>query len=221
MYIFPPAVFLLSVVSVGGVIELISNILDETVAGPGTRLWNNRVQRLRDATQKLATGLVPWDGEMLQLLSLNRSQVQKPGWFGRPGGGVFTTIYHEPIVAYVQENTGKGRLLMARTSNRELVFRLKEKETELWVNRQPLGVLTKGALLAAGRGSRLLAHFDANTADAAQALLNVGDKPAAMLTNPAQADSPMPRALTLLRPLTEEEETVVLALAVLRMTGGV
>ncbi len=216
-----PFFTLLSAISIGSVFELIGNLIDENMSGPGTKAWNNRVQRLRDALQKFTTGLVPWDAEMLRLLSLNRVQVQKPGWFGRLAGGVFTSIYQEPVLAYVLENAGKGKLLMARCSDREFVFRLKEKETEIWVNRQPLGVLVKGALLAAGKTSRMLAQMDLATADAEQTLLNVGDKPAATLTNPSGADSPMPRALVLLRELTQEEETIVLALVILRATQSV
>ena len=216
-----PFFTLLSAISIGSVFEIIGNLIDENMSGPGTKAWNNRVQRLRDALQKFTTSLVPWDAEMLRLLSLNRVQVQKPGWFGRPAGGVFTSIYQEPVVAYVLESAGKSKLLMARSSDREFVFRLKEKETEIWVNRQPLGVLVKGALLAAGKTSNLLAQMDLNTADAEQTLLNVGNKPAATLTNPAKADSPMPRAVVLLRELTQEEETIVLALAILRTTQSV
>lgn len=200
-----------------GVVNLIMRTLDEALTGPGTKAWNNRVQRLRDAAQKFTSGLVPWDAEMLRLLSLNRGKVQKPGWFGSPGGGVFTTIYHEPVLAYVLETGSKNQLLLARTSTHELVFRLKEKETEIWVDRQPLGVLVGGALLAAGKGGRLLAQFDPAATNLPQTPLNIGDRPAAALTNPGQTDSPMPRALTLLRDLTPEEETIALALAVLRM----
>lgn len=203
---------------VAGVVDLIMRSIDEALNGPGTKAWDNRVQRLRAAAQKFAAGLVPWDAEMLRLLSLNRSKVQKPGWFGGPGGGIFTTIYHEPVLAYVLESGGKNRLLLARTSDREFVFRLKEKETEIWVNRQPLGVLVNGALLAAGKGGRLLAQFDPASADQPQTPLNIADRPAVALANPALADSPMPRALTWLRDLTPEEETTALALAILRIT---
>lgn len=204
---------------VADLVNLVMRTLDEAIAGPGTKAWNNRVQRLRNAVQSLAGGLVPWDAEMLRLLSLNRSRHQKPGMFGRPEGGVFTSIYHEPILAYVLEVRGKNRLLLARTTDREFVFRLKEKDTEIWVNREPLGVLNNGALLAAGRGGKLLARFDPDSAGALPQVVYVNDKPAAALNHPGMSESPMPRALTLLRELSPEEEGIVLALAVLRMVG--
>lgn len=209
---------LLSAVNIGGIIEAIGDMIDERLAGPGTKAWNNRIQRLRDALKKFTGALVPWDAEMLHLLSLNKVQVQKAGWFGRPAGGVFTSIYHEPIFAFVKERPTKAPILLARTSDREFVFRLKGKETEIWVNLQPLGVLVNGALLAAGKGSKLIARVD-NNSGVAQSIVEVGGKPAATLLHPDHADSPMPRAVTLLRELTAEEETVVLALAVLRMRG--
>ncbi|MFN8301551.1 MAG: hypothetical protein U0U46_03595 [Saprospiraceae bacterium] len=220
MQLFYDFQLLIPALALGSIIEVIGSLIDETMSGPGTRAWNNRVQRLRDALKKFTGGLVPWDAEMLRLLSLNKVQAQKEGWFGRPAGGVFTSIYQEPVLAFVREALPKSPLLMASTSQHELVFRLKGKETEIWVDRQPLGVLANGALLAAGRGSKLLAQLDM-TRGTAQNLLQVGNQPAATLLNPELADTPMPRAVTLLRDLTAEEETIVLALAVLRMTRSI
>jgi hypothetical protein len=153
---------------------------------------------------------------MLALLSLNRSKVKKPGFWDSTAEGVFTSIYQEPVLAYAGQTSGKTAVHVARTSVKEFIFRQKEKETEIWINNQPFAVLINGALLSAGRSSNILARIEADPAEAQWQVL-LQDKAAAAITNPQRAASagPNPRALTLLRKVTPEEEDVLLSLALL------
>lgn len=210
---FLTLVFLAGSVIVG-ILYVIARFLSQINFNPESQAWKKAVEGLRTRLKSQAAGaLVPWDGEMLSLLSLNRSITKKPGFFNNTSEGVFTTIFQEPVLAYAEQKSGNTGLLIARTSDREFIFRKKGKETEIWLNGQPFGVLVDGALLAAGKTSRLLARLEKKPGEIQFPVL-LADKTAATITNPDMADSPNPRALTLLRELSGEEESAVLALTV-------
>jgi hypothetical protein len=185
---------------------------------PESKAWKDSLERLRGRLRSQAAGmLVPWDGEMLSLLSLNRSVSKKPGWLDRSTEGVVSTIYQEPVVAYAAQTTGNTGLLIARTSEKEFIFRMKGKETEVWVEGKPFGILVDGALLAAGRGSTLLARLE-SAREENQVPVMLGNNTAAAISNPDRMDlGPNPRAVTLLRAVNAEEETALLALTLLQI----
>ncbi|HND90091.1 MAG TPA: hypothetical protein PK971_17285 [Saprospiraceae bacterium] len=213
---------LMVVTFVVGVVFTVARSVFSMALNPDTRAWRNLLDKLRARLQKVAVNkLVPWDGDMASLLSLNRVDVKKPGWFDGIQEGVFTTIYHEPVLAYAGQMSGKNGVLLARTSDREFIFRMKGQETEIWINQQPFGVFVNGTLLAAGRGSRVLARLEASAAESQFPVLLSDNKTAATITNPERSSMPNPRALSLLRPLSPEEESTVLALMVLKATSAV
>jgi hypothetical protein len=198
-----------------GIFYLIAKLLGQINFNPESQAWKKTLEGLRGKLKSQAAGaLVPWDAEMLSLLSLNRSNVRKPGFFNSTAEGVFLTIFQEPVLAYAEQKSGQTGVIIARTSDREFIFRLKGKETEIWLNGQPFGVLVDGALLAAAKTSRLLGRLEQKK-DEAQFPIFLGDSVAASIANPDKSDSPNPRALTLLREVSSEEESVLLALTVL------
>ncbi len=216
--------FLMIVVMAGsfiiGMFYLIARVLGQLNLDPESQAWKNTVQNLRTRLQAQTTGaLVPWDSEMLSLLSINRKMILKPGFFNSSTSeGVFSTIYQEPVLAFAARKKGDTGVLIARTSDREFTFRTRGKETEIWVGGQPFAVFADGALIAAGRGSRLLAQLDTDSQEAQFPVL-LGNTTAAAIANPANAATagPNPRALTLLREVSESEENTLLVLAILQM----
>lgn len=201
-----------------GIIYGIARLLGGINFNPESKAWKDALERLRGRLRSQAAGmLVPWDAEMLSLLSANQSVTKKPGWFDRSTEGVLSTIYQEPIIAYAAHSAGNTGLLVARTSQREFIFRIKGKETEIWVEGKPFGILAGNNLLAAGRGSTLLAQLESGR-DQMQVPVLLGTSTAAAISNPDRTDAgPNPRAVTLLRPLNLEEETALLALTLLRL----
>lgn len=198
-----------------GAFYFIAKILSKIVFDPSSRAWKRNLEKLQAQVRSQGAGaLVPWDAEMLGLLSLNRSKVKKPGWWDSTAAGIFTSIYQEPVLAYAGQTSGKTAVFVARTSVKEFIFRQKEKETEVWIDNKPFAVYISGVLLAAGRSSQVLARVEAE-ADEAQWPVMLGDKAAAVITNPDRtADAgPNPRALTMLRKVNSEEEDALLALA--------
>ena len=212
MMIVIPALFVV------GIIYSIARMLGAINFNPESKAWKAALERLRTRMRSQAAGmLVPWDEEMLSLLSLNQSVTKKPGWFDRATEGVVSTIYQEPVVAYASHSSGNTGLLLARTSNKEFIFRIKAQETEVWVDGQPFAVLIDGTLLAAGRGSKILARLESGR-DEMQVPVLLGDKTAAAISHPNRTDAgPNPRAVTLLRPVNADEELALLALALLQI----
>lgn len=204
----------------GGFVTAVIYLVIKTFTGagplPGSRQWDVLIQRMREKIKPRRATLIPWDVEMFQLLSLrNLANARKKWWGGSDAEGTLTTIYQEPVVLYEKSGTGKISLLLAQTSDREFVFRQKDRETEIWLNGRPLGVLAGNVLLEPGKGSRMIAKLE-RSADAAHFPLLLGADTSATLTNPQKPGAtPNPRAITLLRALSPEEENVVLALAIL------
>ena len=200
-----------------GVFYFLAKMLSRIVFDPASQAWKKTVLQLQERVRaQVAGALVPWDGEMLGLLSLNRAKVKKPGWWDSTSEGVFTSIYQEPVFAYAGQVSGNTAVYIARTSAKEFIFRQKEKETEIWINNNPFAVFINGMLLAAGRSSQVLAQVTTDPAEA-QWPVSIGNSPVAAINNPARANDagPNPRAVTLLRKVTQEEEDALFALTVL------
>jgi hypothetical protein len=189
------SVFLMLVFFVGmfitGIIYLISKAISGISFNPESNAWKTMLERLRKQAQKqLAGKLVPWDQEIMSLLSFNRSVVRNPGFFDSTAEGVYTTIFHEPVLAYASQVSGANSVTVARTSDREFIFRKKAKETEIWINGQPFAVFTGGALIAAGRTNRVIAQLNNSDQADLQLPVMIGDKEVASLSSPGQSESP-------------------------------
>jgi hypothetical protein len=125
------------------------------------------------------------------------------------------TFFEQPQKPVAEISLGKSKIAVARTSNQEFVYRIKDKDVEIWVNSQPYAVLSGGALLASGKNSKLLAQIQANN-DERSLPVALGNQTTLTLSNPALPPlSPNPRAMLLLRDLNAEEETAALSLAIL------
>lgn len=199
-----------------GIVYLIARTFGQIAWNPESKAFKRMLDRLRARLQTVRADLVPWDDEMLGLLSLNRANERKPGWFNPFSTGQITTIYQEPVVAYVTMQTGKVSVTVARTSDREFVFRKKDKETEIWHNGAPFGLYAGGVLLAPGKSAKLLARFE-HKPDEVHSTLILGNAKAVVLSNAKHASGPNPRAMTLMQELDQESENIALAMALLRL----
>jgi len=199
-----------------GIVYLIARTFSQISWNPESKAFKRMLDNLRNRLRAIKPELVPWDQEMLGLLSLNRVNERKPGWFNPFSSGQITTIYQEPVVAYVTQQMGKMRVTLARTSDREFIFRTKEKETEIWLNGAPFGLFAGGALLAPGKGGKLLARLEQKPDELHSALI-LGNAKAVVLSNAGHAGGPNPRAMTLMQELDRDSENITLAMALLRL----
>ncbi|HMQ49914.1 MAG TPA: hypothetical protein PKA00_20870 [Saprospiraceae bacterium] len=88
--------------------------------------------------------LVPLTKEELELFSFDQTKQHAKKGLTKNQRGIFTSIYHEPLVAYhYREYLGNNRnaLLYARTANREYIYRFKKSSVQVVSNQRELGVL--------------------------------------------------------------------------------
>lgn len=194
----------------------VAGVFGHIAFNPESRAWKELLAKLRDRLRlRLSEPLTPCNAENLAQLSLKPKLLKKASWRDGVFEGVFSTIYKEPVLVFAGQKTGKTAAIVARTSDKEFIFRLKGKETEIWQDGQPYAVYMDGTLLSAGKQSRLLAKLETDT-ELRQWPVLLGQGEAAMLTNADRVVSPIPRALTLLRSLQPEEEQALLVLAILQ-----
>ena len=199
-----------------GIFYFVASVLSSLAFNPASKAWKELLAKLRSRIRLRNTNpLLPCDTENLSHLSLKPKILKKAGWRDSTIEGMFTTIYQEPLILFAGQKSGKTAVFVAKTSDKEYIFRQKGKEVEIWQNDQPFAVLMNGTLLSSGKQSRMLAKLESDT-ELKQWPVLLGHGEAATITNAARAISPIPRAVTLLRNLTPEEEQSVLVLAVLQ-----
>ncbi len=187
-----------------------------SVPGNNNSAFRDVLEQLRQQVKALTPELVPWDGEMFSLLSLRRQPARGKSRFRSDETGYLLSIFQEPVVAFAAQTAGKHEVMVARLHDREFVFRQKDKEVEIWLNGEPFGTFTGGALLSAGKGARLLAKVEERPLEQhSEVLLSSGRS--VSLTNRERASGPNPRAAVLVKELTREEENAALAIALLRL----
>ncbi|MFN0033594.1 MAG: hypothetical protein ACKVUS_00920 [Saprospiraceae bacterium] len=207
---------LLAGLFITGVFYFIASALGSIAFNPESRAWKELLAKLRARLlQKMPQTLAPCNAETLSLLSLKPKILKKAGWRDPIFEGVFSTIYQEPVLVFAGQKSGKTAAVVARMSDREFVFRQKGKETEIWQDGQPYAIFVNGTLLSTGKQSRMLAKLEADS-ELRQWPVLLGHSEAATLANADRVVSPIPRALTLLRNLTPEEEQALLVLTVMQ-----
>lgn len=135
--------------------------------------------------------------------------------------GMFTSIYHEPMVAYAYKkyvSSGKpNAILYARTSGQEFVYRLRNNEVQVQIDGELVGSLKKGGLLYSARSQKPIARLQRSQHQELLPIL-VGDRELASLPPASEEDSVHTRALQYLDDkINKQEESLLLSLAILEL----
>lgn len=179
------------------------------------------LQELRDEIAPWVEELVPWKKEELELLSLQQTNRVLKKRVVTTVKGVFTSIYHEPLVAYAFKRYVSGQanaILYARTSHHEFTYRIKNNEVQLHIDKQYVGRISQSGQLFNARTDQLMGHIQM---DENSGLLPVviGDRELASLTpSDGEAMNTGTRAFQFLNEnISEDEETLMLSLSILEM----
>jgi hypothetical protein len=181
--------------------------------------------RIQKETNKLKAGiatwfgdLVPWDNKELEKLSLNQLNNKIKKGLQRSGKGIFTSIYHEPMIAYAfKKYSGKNQALVyARTSHHEYAFRINGENVDVWMDNKPLGKLTEDGTLLGAKTMKPIAKLGQPEERRALPII-VNDRNLGSLSLPDGEKSLNPRAFELLNKMDENEEAVLLSLAIIEM----
>jgi len=123
-----------------------------------------------------------------------------------------------PVAYAFTRFQGKGNqaIVYAKTANHEYAFGIKARETNIWMDGQPVGTLQQNGVFMSPDGKSELARIKKSND---QKLLPVymSDREVASLIHPDQLKDVNPRTFDLVKKMSKEEEGVVIALAINQM----
>jgi hypothetical protein len=118
--------------------------------------------------------------------------------------------------AYKKYANSKNAVLLAKTSNREFIYRIHKKGIQIYLNNEPLGVLKRDGILYS-KANRPLAQIKPNN-DAFSTPILVNNIEKGNLVNPKRSERENPRAFELIAPMQGKEEDYFLSLAMLELS---
>lgn len=186
---------------------------------PGRKKIQHDLKQIKAELKPLVFNLVPWSREEMEQLSLNQINRSAKNKVVKAAKGVFTTIYHEPVIAWAYRGyLGKtpNALLYARTSNQEFVYRLKDGEVEMVIGDQLVGTINASGTLHAYNTSKQLAQVGQQS-DELYLPVKINDKLVGSLAKSEWSKKPNPRAFHMLGGMDKPEEELFLSLALLEM----
>lgn len=181
---------------------------------PSRKKREAAIRRMREDVAQWAGDLVPLHREELELFSLGiEKQVVKKG-ISASAKGIFTTIYHEPVVAYSYRRYLGNKLndlLYARSANHEYVFYSKQGTTYLEIDGQPVGKLDETGTLLGQRTGKPIARLAQEDQEGYLPLI-VGDREIGSLSvqKPSSGKELTERAFQFLRNEIDEREELLL-----------
>lgn len=204
---------------VGGGVVLLTRILPH-VSPNYKRIKADLLEMQADMEKWQKNELVPIGKEELELFSLHQlNQTIKKGFTLR-AKGVFTTIYHEPVLAYSYKryiSSGTNALLYARTATHHYAYWIRNKEIQILIDNKLVGALTKDGVLYNER-KRMIARINRNQPELASVIVNDREVASVVKTEAQKGAALSPRAFQFVKSdITEEEEKLFLALATLEL----
>lgn len=184
---------------------------------PNEKSVKQDVEKFRLGLSARNQELVPWSNEEMELLSLKEVEQKINNRGSKEVEGTLLSIYQEPMVQYsykkyVQQNNA---VLLAKTSDREYIFRMHKKGIQIYLNNEPLGLLRKNGILYTPSNKTVAQIKPSKEAYATPILVNNVEK--GSILNPDKTDREMPRAFELVSPMKRKEEDYFLSLAILEL----
>ncbi len=186
---------------------------------PGRKKIQKDLAEIRGELTPYVNQLVKWSDEEMEQMSLNRTNNMTRKRVVTTSKGVFTTIYHEPLMAYFYKkyvSTSENSLLYARTTDHEFIYRMKNGVTEVMVNDKLLGTINEKGTLLAGKDNKPIAQLHLESSQMLLPVL-VHGKQVGTLINPAKNRKTNPRAFEMLKKMSDEEEEIFLSLSILEL----
>jgi hypothetical protein len=149
----------LSIAVTGGILYLVFSLLSGH--NPGKRKVQDDLDRMKKELDPYVKDLVPIHKEELELFSLSQIH-QLSRRKTRTARGVYTTIFHEPILAYSYKRYLSKKLnavMYARTSDHEFAFRIKDGEVRVVIDNQLVGVIKNNDALYSAKDNRMIARI--------------------------------------------------------------
>lgn len=173
-----------------------------------------------DMNKWLKDELVPIRREELELFALQQQNQSIKKSFTLRAKGVFTTIYHEPVLAYSYKryvSSGTNALLYARTATHEYAYWIRNKEIQVLVDNKLVGALDNNGVLYNAR-KKAIARIKRDEMELTPVIVHDREV-ASLIKTDAQPNRGLnPRAFQFVKSdITPEEEKIFLALATLEL----
>ena len=182
---------------------------------PGSKRVNSDVSRFREQAAKWKDELIAWNEEEIELFSFVQSnQVSRRG-FGKSFEGVIQSIYHEPMLYYhfkEYPSAKKNAIIFVRTSKFEIVYRVRAKVTQVFVNESYLGSITPEGILEHAQRKETFGKIIRK--DPYRKPILVGEREMGSVVFPVEKTKVNPRAFDLDEKMDEKEQILFMVLGI-------
>jgi hypothetical protein len=201
---------LLFIFSFAGVIS----ILDKLFSGFRSASFKlrNDLRTLQPELKSWATDhLIQWNKHEMELFSLIQHRQVKKSFSYKIFRGVFQSIYHEPLMVYLQKMYGPEEgVLIIRNTKHEFAYLILGKEVQAFIDQEYFGKLDHQGKLWYN-DKNVIAQIDRG--ENALLMVQVNNKIAGSIINESKKETRNPRAFQYLNDMDEIEEKVFLCLA--------
>lgn len=164
--------------------------------------------------------LVPLTEEELDTFSFN----QEKRWSKkRKAKGVFTTIYHEPVLAYsyrAYSGPGQPAVLYARTQHEDFAYVKGKDGVRIAVGGRELGTLKEDGTLVAAQGRKAIAEVSQAEGELLPVLVNKREVASVARMNRVGSERLGQRAFQFVKgDMSQKEKDIFLSLAVLEVVN--
>lgn len=163
--------------------------------------------------------LVPMTMKELELLSVNQSGVSVSRGINSVRTGAFTSVYHEPLLAYAYKSynyPADSSVLLVSTAADDFIYKSEGQRTTVFLNNSELGVIDSDGNMYDPQTNEPLARIEADQVLSSHPV-KIGEKEVGEIVNVRLNESPNPRAYQFLEPMNDSEEKIFKALTFLSL----
>ncbi|HKK78132.1 MAG TPA: hypothetical protein VJ933_00830 [Phaeodactylibacter sp.] len=187
---------------------------------PSRKRMLKDLEQMKQEMDAWVEELVPLTGEELDTFSFN----QEKRWSKkRKARGVFTTIYHEPVLAYsyrAYRGPGDPAVLYARTYHEDFAYIKGKEGVRIAVGGRELGTLQEDGTLVAAKGRKAIAEVSQAEGELLPVLVNKREVASVAKLQQDESGRLGQRAFQFVKEdMTQEEKDIFLSLAVLEIVN--
>ncbi len=211
------AIIFTFILAVGFIIAQLMDFFLSINSGSGQT--RNDIAELKSKIATYIAGLVPMSDKELELLSINKTGTSVTRGLSTIKSGAFTTIYHEPLLAYAYKKykfPADKSLLLISSEEDDYIYMINKGKTEVFINNTQLGFVESDGSLFDPKTNDLLAKIEANHLLSSHPV-QIGEREVGEIVNARLNESPNPRAYQFLEPMNEQESKIFKALTFLSL----
>ena len=213
---------LVSLLIFGGGVYILSKVFRNFQ--PGSKKIQADLKKMKEEIDALSAELVPLDTEELEAVSYSQTDQALKKRFTTTARGIFTTIYHEPVIAYNYKRysgTNIQALIFAETKDHQYAFLVRKKGVQVVIDKNLVGTFKDNTLYGTRR-NQVLARLQKGPEDLISVMIGKREVASMMPKTENQPAALGQRAFSFVKPdIQAEEIRLFLAVAILYMVEKV